>query len=189
MFYINLVDLWYPWAIQQYASTSTKNVKLFMVERYVKFRDVLHRLAPYYIYVTLWICTYPNWFGLQFQTSSGTEKYGVFETEPTKQDAQNVNIIHCIKICKIQIYVLHCLTPGYIHITLRVFTYPNWFGLQFQTSSDTKNIYNLQSNYLQFTCIIKNSPYPVAIEYTCCSTNLRNLCMSAFWLKYTRLKQ
>ena len=162
------MDHWYPWAIRQYASTSTKNVKLFMVERYVKFRDVLHCLAPYYIYVTLWICTYPNWFELQFQTSSDTEKYGVFETEPTKQDAQNVNIIHCIKICKIQIYVLHCLTPCYIHI--RNITS---FYISKLVWTPIPNQFRYKK-YLQFTCIIKNSPYPVATEYPCCSTNLRN---------------
>ena len=81
----------------------------------MKFRDVLYCLTPYYIYVTLRISTYPNWFGLHFQISSDTGKYGVFETEPTKQDAQNVNIIHCIKICKIQICITLPNTMLYPH--------------------------------------------------------------------------
>ena len=58
------------------------------------------------MHVTLRISMYPNQFGLQFQTSSDTENYGVFETIPTKQGAQNVNIMYCRKVCKI----LRCIT-------------------------------------------------------------------------------
>ena len=153
----------------------------------MKFRDVLYRLTPY---VTLRISTYPNWFGLvlQFQTSSDI---AVFEMEPTKQDAQNVNIIHCMNICKIQICITlpntmlhpHNITSVYIS-KLVLAPIPNHFRyekyLQFII---------LLSNYLQFTCNIKISPYPVTIKFPCCSTNLRNLCMSTFWLMHTRLKQ
>ena len=38
-----------------------------------------------------------------------------------------------------ELLVSQCLTPCYIHVTSRVFTYPNWFRLQFHTSSDMKN--------------------------------------------------
>ena len=54
-------------------------------------------------------------------------------------------------------HIITYTTPRYIQVTLRVFTYPNWFRLQFQTSSDTENTECLKP--YQQSRVTKCKPY------------------------------